>query len=143
MAASLGIAFLITGGVLEVNLVEMVWPLRLSLPSGGSMLLIGGLAAWEQANPLKLPRFVLVLGDASYSIYLVHYPVLSALAKITKTMRFDTLVPHAILFVGFLVVATAAGLAFYVWIERPLRKIGKRATAPQYKSVPIPVRQAA
>jgi peptidoglycan/LPS O-acetylase OafA/YrhL len=44
-------------------------------------------------------------GDASYSIYLVHFPALSLLAKEAKSLQLDAWIPTPMLFFAF-----AAGL---------------------------------
>ena len=49
----------------------------------GAALAVLGFAALEKQNRLNVPRPLQLLGDASYSIYLVHYPFLMALAPIT------------------------------------------------------------
>jgi peptidoglycan/LPS O-acetylase OafA/YrhL len=108
----------------------------------GSALLLAGLVEWERTRAVTVPRFVLFLGNASYSIYLVHLLALSVLAKVTMATRLDTLVPHAVLFVGFVVGAIAAGAAFHLYVEVPLRAIGRKKTAPK-APVEVAVWQAA
>lgn len=56
------------------------------------------------------------LGDASYSIYLWHWPVVVALAYLEALKN-----PLAVS-VGLL-VATALGFASYVWVEQPSRRL--------------------
>ena len=73
---------------------------RIALLSGGCMLLLMGLAAEEQRARIPVPKFICSLGDASYSIYLVHYPALSVLCKIAKSLSLDAKMPHQLLFLG-------------------------------------------
>lgn len=81
---------------------------------------ITGLAALEQSNRLRIPRPLAYLGDASYSIYLVHNNVIMAggvlLAKhISAVGNFLSL-----LLFGLAAVTLLVSLAFYQYIERPL-----------------------
>jgi peptidoglycan/LPS O-acetylase OafA/YrhL len=110
----------------------------------GSTLLLAGLVEWEKTRVVAVPRLVLFLGDASYSIYLVHLLALSVLAKVTMAIRLDSLVPHTILFVGVVAGAIAAGAAFHLYVELPLRAIGRKKTAPKEQApVEVAVWQAA
>ena len=70
------------------------------------------------AGALRQPM-IAVLGGMCYSLYLVHYPVLSFLAN--RVVSDGTSVPFACLRVGVvgLPCAVGAGIAFYILIERP------------------------
>jgi len=58
------------------------------------------------------------IGDASYAIYLVHFPVISILCKLA--IRFDGLMPREFWFFAILLVSVLAGQIFHVVAERPL-----------------------
>lgn len=62
--------------------------------------------------------FAQVLGNASYSVYLVHYPVLVVLAMLASRDLAGSMAPEAV-FAGMVVLGTAAGLAYYALVERP------------------------
>lgn len=85
---------------------------------------------------LNFPRLPLVerLGDASYSIYLSHVLILSALG------RLYALLPHgwaieALWLVACMVVANAWGLFSYRFIERPLMATARQMSALRYATV--------
>jgi exopolysaccharide production protein ExoZ len=66
------------------------------------------------------------LGNASYSIYLVHYPLLVVLCALAKRFLGGAL-PTTPLFVLLAVIALAGGGLYYLMIERPgLRLFGRR-----------------
>jgi len=90
--------------------------------TAGVMMLLIGLAALDQAGRIKVPRFVCILGDASYSIYLVHYPALSVICKLVKSARLNERINAELLCVGMFVGAIAAGLVFARVVELPLRR---------------------
>jgi exopolysaccharide production protein ExoZ len=108
---------------------------RLVLAAGGVALLVvaaifggspGTAAAWCWAlasavtlvglarAELRWPRFTLLLGDASYSIYLVHVPALILAARIEPklTGSVDQLT--------IMVAALAVGILYHLLCERPL-----------------------
>jgi exopolysaccharide production protein ExoZ len=110
------------------------------LLSGGCMLLLMGLAAEEKRCRIPVPKFMCSLGDASYSVYLVHYPALSVLCKIAKSLSLDAKIPHQFLFLGLSVSAIAVGMVFAHVVELPLRR-WKQPTKPKAKSVDAPLTQ--
>ena len=131
LVAVAGLALFLGTGSLSVHTNLIGLAARSAGLTLGSALLLAGLVAWERTGLVQVPRLLLFLGDASYSIYLVHYPVLSALSKATTAARLHTVVPHGVLFVAFVGVATAAGALFHVAVERPLRAIGRVKTGAQ------------
>lgn len=88
----------------------------------GSALMLAGVVQAERSGLLQTPRLLRYLGDASYSIYLVHFLALSVLAKITTRVGLEQHVPGAVLFVLLAVGATAIGCAFHHVIEKPIHQ---------------------
>jgi exopolysaccharide production protein ExoZ len=85
--------------------------------AGSSGLMITGLVL---AN-IPWPRFVRFVGDASYSIYLVHVPVLLLTSKVLSSF----LGPEGQ--IAAIVAALAAGILFHLAVEKPiLRRVERR-----------------
>lgn len=82
-----------------------------------SAVLVLGLGATEIGwpKPLKL------LGDASYSIYLVHYALLVAAVMLLPANPFNPFIAPTF--------ALAGGLLFHVVVERPALRLGKAVEA--------------
>lgn len=89
-----------------------------------SALLIFGLIFWEIKFGFKVPLWVVKLGDASYSVYLLHTIVIGYLIipgiralPLLQQIQVDTL--------GFFafIVATAVGVLLYERVERPLLRL--------------------
>lgn len=103
--------------------------LAIALPS---FLITYGLIALEKQRTFKFPKPLVVLGDASYSVYLVHYVIISALSLTWRQIG-----SSAILVPWSLTLAVAIPLicvGVYFLIEKPmftaLRKtISKRKAA--------------
>jgi len=95
-------------------------------------LLAFGLASFlivMQAKPLNFlfreRRFLLFLGDASYSIYLIHYPVIAVACKILQAIGFSYGAMPLLAALG-----TLGGIALHVSIERPLLRFFGRRRPP-------------
>jgi exopolysaccharide production protein ExoZ len=109
-----GLAWIV---VQEGGLFSELWrPLVWGVPA--ALTVTGALAIELSGRPFGAPaRFVrpaLVLGDASYSIYLFHLP---ATAVIAHTLGYAN--PWVFLPVS-MAVSILAGLAAHAWIEKPL-----------------------
>jgi exopolysaccharide production protein ExoZ len=90
-------------------------PILLMQASASVLLIAGGVLA-ERALP-ELPAAGL-MGDASYSIYLIHMYPLALL--IVLWQRFAPELPPAIVVPLCLSVGTAGGVAVYLLVERPV-----------------------
>jgi exopolysaccharide production protein ExoZ len=105
-----------------------IWQLDASAVSDTTLVLLYGFASFlaivgfaeiEVTRRLSVPAWLLKLGDASYAIYLVHFPVLSAYMKLA--VRIDTIrsgVPIWVYFAGAVATAVALGLVFHEAVER-------------------------
>jgi exopolysaccharide production protein ExoZ len=83
-------------------------------------LMVLGLAVLERDRGLRVPGTLRFLGEASYSIYLVHFPALSAAIKVTLTLSKLLRAPDPIVFIATASAALGAGVLFHLAIERPL-----------------------
>lgn len=71
---------------------------------------------------LRAPAFSRLLGDASYTLYLAHYPILIAwflVCSLVLPKHPDPFVVHVATTFGAL-VATLLSVALYRWVEKPL-----------------------
>ena len=83
-----------------------------------SALVIAGLVQLEQRGRAWMPRSLVAMGGASYSIYLVHVAVLSVLAKLLHHL--PVAVPHAAIFLAMGGAAVLAGILYHQTVEAPL-----------------------
>jgi len=77
---------------------------------------IAGCLAMEEAAARYIPNALILLGDASYSLYLTHLLVLMPARMISKRLHFHT----AESFILFVSMAIATALLSFFFIERPL-----------------------
>jgi exopolysaccharide production protein ExoZ len=92
-----------------------------------AVVLVYGCVAAEMRRPVREMRLFRHLGDASYSIYLSHFSVLSAFAQAWRALHLHQ---HNGGWIGFAVVApgvvVVAGLACYHFVELPLGQVTRR-----------------
>jgi exopolysaccharide production protein ExoZ len=96
----------------------------------GASCLVLGAAAWERERMPTISRALTFLGDASYAIYLVHFPVISLACKLFASRGSPQLS-----FCACAAVALAAGIAFHVLIEKPLLASVSAAGAWRWRGV--------
>ena len=86
------------------------------------------------ADPLVragIPQIVLLLGDASYSIYLTHSAVISLLCILGVRVQYLGASP-SLVFGSFALAATLVGVVVHLILERPLLKAMGRRLQPGF-----------
>jgi exopolysaccharide production protein ExoZ len=91
-----------------------------------ALVLVTGAVALEQAGPLPRWRPLRALGDASYSVYLVHGLAVSAIWRLAQMAGLDD---PALLFAASLAGGVAAGLVAYQVVERPMMRLFRTGLA--------------
>lgn len=86
----------------------------------GFALGVAGAARLEAVGSLTMPRALTHLGDASYSLYLLHVPIIAVSLRLLRTLNVEALIGRGPLYLVVLVVTFAGGLTVYRWVERPL-----------------------
>jgi peptidoglycan/LPS O-acetylase OafA/YrhL len=96
-------------------------------------LVLYGAAALEQQKASLAPAWMRRVGDASYSIYLIHIPAFLVVGKLISISVADTRVDNFLLIAAFAASAIIAGFALHHFVERPLlaatRKFGDKICA--------------
>lgn len=125
------ITMIIVGGMLVIIMLFMMYAdieggHRLGLAVGFAVLMLG-MARYEQHKNIFWPMSLLLLGNASFSIYLIHNPLLSFTQRIAGLLGMSwplALLCGVVLSIGF-------GFLYFQWVERPLLKFfaGRRIQA--------------
>ena len=97
----------------------------------GAAMLVGALAAIDRPPPFLSSRFAIFIGRISYSLYVIHLPVLMEFVGLLYFAGGETLgiAPISIILLCTVTVYTASLLvawAGYTAIERPCNELGRR-----------------
>jgi peptidoglycan/LPS O-acetylase OafA/YrhL len=95
------------------------------------VLIIGGLAAMEMRNRLRIPRILTVLGGASYLLYLIHVPALIVLGASERHLRLLRYLPPWLLAAVFVLLIIAGAIAVHLTIEKPLLRAIRPNKSPR------------
>ena len=102
----------------RVNDVQWNAPALFILAFPFALVLLGGLLC-EQLYKWVPPRLFVIIGASSYSIYLVHSPVISILAFLNAKLCFG-FVPPIFVFIIINTASVAMGGVFHFLVERPV-----------------------
>lgn len=109
--------------------------LRAGLFAPPFALMLYGAAALERRRGRHFPLWLRRVGDASYSLYLIHVPALLVVGKLVSISIEDGVADNLLLIVAFPIAALAAAFALHAMVERPLlegaRRLGDRLFAPR------------
>jgi exopolysaccharide production protein ExoZ len=121
-------ALLFAAGVVWIGVVyahEMALPRLVSHAVPSIMAVTGALMLepWARAHQSRLG---LLLGDASYSIYLIHpFAQRVFLLAVIHTVGLSNISPTVYIFSAFF-IAILAGVICYLVLERPVLRVGRR-----------------
>lgn len=85
-----------------------------------SFFLVCGAAALDINSKVNTPKMMKFLGDASYSIYLTHYPVIILLSKVITAIGVTKLIGAGASMHLIAAMTLIVGCLFHVIIEKPL-----------------------
>lgn len=99
-------------------------------------ILVIGAVALEISKTVNVPQMLILLGDASYSIYLIHGFVINNLVKVVLNLQIiDFFTQNSLIFSLFAifnaVMAVIIGCLMYLYLEKPLLSILRQSTKPQ------------
>jgi len=101
----------------------------------GSTLALLGAAELETQGRLRTPRWLAFLGDASYSIYLIHFPVVSTVGRIAFRLDPQPRLPLGVWMLLMFATGTIAGCLLHMFVERPLLKWLGGSRRPAERSI--------
>lgn len=117
MLIAAGLALILTGGVRSLPEDALLARLAESLPA---TMVLAGAALGPQADPAKTGwRWLVAIGDASYSLYLVHEFLLRPM-RLAWTAMIGDAVPLWLFLPAGIGVSITAGLLSYHALERPI-----------------------
>lgn len=132
LALSLGTAVFFAVGLAEVygvatlNTAIRTWAYGLS-----GAAVIAGLAALDEMGRIRTPKLLVVLGDASYSIYLIHILAMSVAAKVLSVAGLGAVLP---LWLSTVIIASGgvvAGVIVHFVFEKPAIRLVRTRLEPR------------
>jgi exopolysaccharide production protein ExoZ len=85
-----------------------------------SAVVIYGLVTLENEGHLAVPRWLTRLGDASYALYLLHFPLISLLCKVAIVIGLSGIGGASLAYVAIFAITIASAVVFHLYIEQPL-----------------------
>ena len=130
LALVAGIVYAVAAMVIAHAVIRESWTdalasdrTRVPIYGPAAVLFVYGYVALE--GRLWLPRSLLKIGDASYSLYLLHPTVLGVGMWLGYKIPHSPL-PHVLWLAGMFAASLAVGWLAYRFIERPLLNLAKR-----------------
>ena len=78
------------------------------------------------SSPLSSTSALILLGEASYALYILHYPLLAWLTHVLHPGRFAS---SPVFFALYLSIALAMAVVSFRFVEQPARRAIRRAYA--------------
>lgn len=85
-----------------------------------ALIAIAGLAAWEETRRMHVPPSLVFLGNASFSIYLVHGIVLPVATKGLIVLNASAVLPPIAGLSVLVLLSVLIGSLAHIYVERPL-----------------------
>ncbi|MDP1027446.1 acyltransferase [Sphingomonas sp. KR1UV-12] len=133
VCAGAGVALLWTGRAIAGADFELAYhdPLTSMIEGVGAALVIGAIFVRADRFSILSARWATRLGDRSYSLYLLHQPVLAILAATGALLVPRLIVAHPgaatlVLIAGTIALAMPLATLGFQWIELPAIGIGQR-----------------
>ena len=100
------------------------------------LFLVMGAASIDIQQGVKIHKILRYFGDASYSIYLIHSPIISALVQLSLRLKINEMINNYFILGSFIAIASV-GLSciFYNLIEQPLTTYLRKQLVPK-KTLP-------
>lgn len=126
------VSFLVaTGG--EISLIHKL-PIQIIVGIVSAILIVGATAV-ERSGGRKAGRSICRLGDWSYGIYLLHFPVIAAASKVVLAANLDSVTSAALVVLATLIVTICSSAILYYWVERPGIMVARRISSVNLGSV--------
>ncbi|MBY0610758.1 MAG: acyltransferase [Beijerinckiaceae bacterium] len=122
-------------GLMLLVAIAQVWPVIRTSPSRVLMwgvpcaLMVAGGVFMERRGLTRRIDWLVLLGNASYAIYLTHYFVVGAVGKGWSALHLSAYVSDAALVASCAGFSILFGVAFHIFCEKPLLRLLKSRVA--------------
>lgn len=125
--AGFGAALFLGFGILESYqpFNHIGWARSTSYGTAASLTIVGTTFA-ERAGRIRINPTIILLGNASYAIYLVHFDLLLAIAKVIRSTRLNQAEYVYWLAMLTVILLTGAGCLYHIVAEKRLVALGRK-----------------
>jgi exopolysaccharide production protein ExoZ len=92
-----------------------------------SALIVLAMLNLEKNQAISIPKFWILLGDASYSLYLIHFPIMLLMNKLPQILGYSLTANQEVNYSYFIILTIiVSSIIVHKYIEKPLSKsVGK------------------
>jgi exopolysaccharide production protein ExoZ len=124
-----GISIFLLTGIAEVrDDIPLNGLLGRALYGSGSVAILAGLVEAERSGSIRFGAVGVLMGDASYCLYLSHLSIIPLLVRICSGIGLLTAVPVTVVVVLLIVASVLAGLALHLLVEAPMMMFIRKHT---------------
>jgi len=116
----IGAILFFTGGALEDYGFDLKGFAGRLIYGFGAAGIVLGLVEAERSRKWRAPRLLMLVGAASYAIYLVHLNSLIVIEKTAAVTGLGRLLPEGVILCLLIMLPICVGLACHVFFERPV-----------------------
>lgn len=113
----------------KIALTDKESHLRILFLGIPAFFILLALVSLERNNKIKISNFFIVLGNASYLLYLIHYPLLSALNKIAVKLNVWAYIGPTVGNILFMLMITVISIFGHKYLEVPLLNLLNKRTS--------------
>ncbi|MDZ7897053.1 MAG: acyltransferase [Arcicella sp.] len=92
-----------------------------------SALIVLAMLNLEKNEAISIPKFWILLGDSSYSLYLIHFPIMLLMNKLPQILEYSFTANQEVFYSYFIILTIIfSSIIVHKYIEKPLSKsVGK------------------
>ncbi len=122
-----------TAGFAALLAGELLWPMVPQVVRWGvpALAIVAAALVLERGGRAPVRRIALLLGEASYAIYLVHPFVIKAVSLVYARLHVAALPVHLLALAATLLAVALVGVAFHLTVERPAVRLLRHRLLPR------------
>lgn len=100
-------------------------------------VIVLGASQLDAYHPVRIPPLLGTIGDATYSIYLTHFAVLTAMLNVIKRIHLPIWTSYQLLLTVMFAITVVIGCVVHGTVERPLLDVLRRRRIRLAGEIPL------